>query len=219
MDNIFEIIVFIIFFIISVVSSMKKKEKDVPQQQAPQRQPKRNNPQQRPAPKEYTTYKSTQTHTETVQPSDAFSELEALFGRGTTPRPEKPESFTSRAKDPARESDYKPFEETVKAPNYQEYKSKEPVIKPDQTRESDFVLSYEDLPSAETESVSLEELSRQFEIEEASAMKREHAVADAQMTYSRSRGLIDKLKSRESFRDAVVMSEILKRRGASWKRA
>ncbi len=219
MDNIFEIIVFIIFFIISVVSSMKKKGKEVPQQQVPQRQPKRNTQQQRPAPKEYTTYTSTQKHTETTQPSDAFSELEALFGRGTLPRPERTEGYTSRAKDPSRESDYKPFEETVKTSNYQEYKSKEPVIKPDQSRESDFVLSYEDLPSPETESVSLEELSRQFELAEASAMKHEHAVADANLTYSRSRGLIDKLRSRESFRDAVVMSEILKRRGANWKRA
>ncbi len=218
MDNIFEIIVFIIFFIISVVSSMKKKEKEVPPQQ-PKRQPKRNPPQQRPAPKEYTTYSSTQKHSETAQPSDAFSELEALFGRGTTPRPQSEGGYTSRAKDPSRESDFKPFEETVKQPTYQEYRSREPLIKPDQTSESNFTLSYEDLPSPETESVSLEELSRQFEQAEASAMRREHEVADANLTYNRSRGLIDKLKSRESFRDAIVMSEILQRRGANWKRA
>jgi len=219
MDNIFEIIVFIIFFIISVVSSMKKKEKEQPLPRIPQRQPERNKPQQRSAPKEYTTYTSTQNQTETAGSSDAYAELEALFGRGTTPRPESKPTYTSKAKDPSRESDYQPIEETVKKSNYQKLKSKEPLIKPDQSIESIYTMSYEDLLAPAAEPLSLEELSRQFEQAEANALVREHAVADAQITYSRSRGLIDKLKNRETFRDAVIMSEILKRRGANWKRA
>lgn len=219
MDNIFEIIVFIIFFIISVVSSMKKKEKEQPLPGMPQRRPERNKPPQRSAPKEYTTYTSTQKHSETAGSSDAYAELEALFGWGTTPRSESKPTYTSKAKDPSRESDFQPFEETVKQSNYQEFKSKDPLIKADQNVESIYTMSYEDLPAPAAEPLSLEELSRQFEQTEANALVREHAAADAQATYSRSRGLIDKLKNRETFRDAVIMSEILKKRGANWKRA
>ncbi len=219
MDNIFEIIVFIIFFIISVVSSMKKKEKEQPLPRVPERQPRPEKAPQRSAPKEYTTYTSTQTHTETAGSSDAYAELEALFGRGSTPRPESKPAYTSKAKDPEKESDYQPFEETVEQLRYQKYKSKEPLIKPDQSIESIYSMMYEEVPSQSVEPLSLEELSRQFEQTEAKALVREHAAADAQATYSRSRGLIDKLKNRETFRDAVIMSEILKRRGANWKRA
>lgn len=224
MDDIVQIVVFVLFLLFSLISGLKKKnDPNVPQQR--KQQPK---PQQRPVPKEYTTYKSTQRQTEMAQSSDAFKELEALFGRVQTDEqsytspakvPPTSGSKSSTIKTPDRESDYTPFEETVTTGGYKEYQKKEPLIKEDQGEGNSYKPSAEEFSYDSIEPVSVEELNRRFEQAEEDLLRHSYE-SDLDITSStRSRGYAAMLRNRGNVRDAIVMSEILRRRGASWRRA
>ncbi|KAB2909484.1 MAG: hypothetical protein LC102_11575 [Ignavibacteriales bacterium] len=223
MDNLVEIIVFVIFFLFSIIGGLKKKPQTPP---APPPRRKGTKPQP-------PVYKNTTTTTTTTykpysseqSSSDAFAELEALFGRGNVLRKEKERSsYTSRGSEPGKESNYQPFEETVKKPQYQEYKKKE--LNPQEFRKKESLITFDDYSlSAEAqlyatefqEPLSIEELARELE-GTGIARTPEHIGGGEVSTYSRSRHFIEKLRDKQQFKDAVILSEILNRRRAKWIR-
>ncbi len=223
-DDIVQIVVFVLFLLFSLISGLKKKnDPNVPQQKKQQpRAP------QRPAPKEYSTYQSTQRQNESAQPSDAFKELEILFGKMKTEEesytsparvPERKPDYSSKTRTPEQESDYVPYEKTVKRAEYREYEKKEPLIKETQREGSNFTPTPEEFNYETIEPVSMEELNRRFEQAEEDALRHSYESNQDISGNSRSKGYAALLRNRGNVKDAIVMSEILRRRGANWRRA
>lgn len=211
-DPIIQIIVFALFIIYSIFSGLKKKNKEMP---PPPRQQQRNT-QPKPQPKEYNTYTNTQKRTETLESSDAFSELEALFGKMGIPKTPD-DGYTSAAQVPGRQPERKTAKEPKEVSTYKEATRKEPLIREMPRRPSTF--QSKKLDDYTFEPLSPEGLNRQTAANKEDALRNSHE-ANLDITSStKSKNFATMLRNPESVKNAIVMAEILRRRGANWKRA
>ncbi len=212
MEDFVQILVFALFILYSIFSGLKKKNKEMP---PPPRQQQRNT-QPKPQPKEYTTYTSTQKKTENVGSSDAFSELEALFGKMGIPKTPD-DGYTSEAQVPGRQPERKPAREPKEVSTYKQATRKEPLIREMPRRQSTF--QSKKLDDYTFEPLSTEELNRQSAAHKEDALRNSHE-ANLDITSStKSKNFAIMLRNPESVKNAIVMAEILRRRGANWKRA
>lgn len=212
MEDFIQILVFVLFVLYSIFSGLKKKNKEMP---PPPRQQQRNT-QPKPQPKEYSTYTSTQKKTETLESSDAFSELGALFGRMGIPKTPD-DGYTSEAQVPEREPVRKPAKATREVANYKPAKRKEPLIREMPRMKSTF--QSKNIEEYTFEPLSTEELDRKTAAHTEDALRTSHE-ANLDITSStKSRNFAMMLKNPESVKNAIVMTEILRRRGVNWKRA
>lgn len=212
MEDFIQILVFVLFVLYSIFSGLKKKNKEMP---PPPRQQQRNT-QPKPQPKEYSTYTSTQKKTETLESSDAFSELEALFGRMGIPKTPD-DGYTSEAQVPEREPVRKPSKATREVANYKPPKRKEPLIREMPRMKSTF--QSKNIEEYTFEPLSTEELDRKTAAHTEDALRTSHE-ANLDITSStKSRNFAMMLKNPEPVKNAIVMTEILRRRGVNWKRA
>lgn len=212
MEDFVQILVFALFIIYSIFSGLKKKNKEMP---PPPRQQQRNT-QPKPQPKEYSTYTSTQKKTETLGSSDAFSELEALFGRMGLPKTPD-EGYTSEAQVPRREPERKPAKENQEVSNYKPATRKEPLIREMPRRQSTF--QSKKMEDYTFEPLTIEESNREAAAHKEDVLRTSHE-ANLDITSStKSRNFATMLRNPESVKNAIVMAEILRRRGANWKRA
>jgi hypothetical protein len=212
-DNLIQILVFALFLIYSIFSGLKKKNKDLPPPQKPQQRSQ----QPRPQPNEYSTYKSTQKTTETTGSSDVFSELEALFGKMGAPQTPD-DGYTSEAKIPPRQPERKPVRDKKEVPSYQPAKRKEPLIRSEPYIRPSTIKS-RNLEDYVFEPLSVEELDRATASQNEDQLRTSHE-ANLDITSStKSKNFAAMLKNPESVKNAIVMAEILRRRGVNWKRA